>query len=132
MGLEWNPLASELNPIGNYILATERGERPMVNVGTSSDRLGTPAGTQAYYITAAREFQGTPWGGYVSINYSEHDRRLNLPFGANYRLRSDLTLMFMHDGRRNHLLLTHMRESWSITAMLVWMKHPGIAFSFGF
>lgn len=71
-------------------------------------------------------------GAYLRINYSEYDRRLNVPFGVNYLVAPGLTTLFMHDGQKSHLLLTYSKEKWSISAMWVWFKHPGISISFGF
>ncbi len=129
-GLEWNPMAREVGFIGNYTLATETETRPMVNFGTSSDRIGTPPGPHAYYFTFAKSFPKQKLAPYVSINYSEYDRRLNLPFGVSYPVAPRLTTLLMNDGKRSHLLLTYTKESWSVSAMLIWMKHPGISFSF--
>ncbi len=104
----------------------------MINIGTSSDRIGTPAGPHAYYITFAKSIPEWRLAPYVSINYSEHDRAFNFPFGINYSISPGLSTMFMNDGRKSHVLLTYTKENWSVSAMLIWMKHPGISFSFGF
>jgi hypothetical protein len=104
----------------------------MVNLGTSSDRIGTPAGPHAYYVTFAKSFPQARLGPYVSVNYSEFDREINFPFGLNYQIRPGLTTMFMNDGRKSHLLLTYARENWSVSAMWIWFRHPGISVSFGF
>ena len=131
-GLEYNPNAHELGFIGNYILATETENSPMINFGTSSDRIGTPPGPHAYYVTFAKSIPSAKLGPYVSINYSEFDRRLNFPFGVSYSIQPGLSTMFMNDGRKSHLLLTYTKENLSVSAMLIWMKHPGVSFSFGF
>jgi len=131
-GLEYNPNAPEIGLIGNYIIATESEKSPMINFGWSSDRIGTPPGPHAYYITFAKSIPEWKLGPYISINYSEHDQRINVPFGISYSLAPHLTTLFMNDGRKSHILLTYAKENWSISAMLVWLKHPGISISFGF
>lgn len=131
-GVEWNPGAREAGLIGNWILNPESEKYPMINLGTSSDRIGTPAGPHAYYVTFAKGFPDLKIGPYVSVNYSEFDRRLNFPFGVNYQFAPGVTGLFMNDGRKSHLLLTYGRENWSVTAMWIWFKHPGISFSIGF
>jgi len=131
-GIEYNPNAREVGLIGNYILATETANQPMINLGTSSDRIGTPPGPRAYYVTFAKSFPELKLGPYVSVNYSEHDREINFPFGLSYELMPKWSSMFMNDGRRSHLLLTYTEEDWSVSAMWVWFKHPGISVSFGF
>lgn len=104
----------------------------MVNFGTSSDRIGTPPGPHAYYVTFAKSLPSLKMGPYVSINYSEADRQVNFPFGINLSLAPRTSTLFMHDGRKSHLLLTYSQESWSVSAMWIWFKHPGLSFSFGF
>lgn len=131
-GIEHNSNARETNLIGNYILATETARSPMVNFGTSSDRIGTPAGPRAYFLTFAKSVPNTKLSGYLSLNYSEFDDGFNFPFGITYGLAPKVSTMFMFDGRRNHALLTYAEEDWSVSGMLVWMKHPGISVSFGF
>lgn len=131
-GLEYNPNAGEVGIIGNYILATESEKSPMINLGTSSDRIGTPPGPHAYYVTFARSIPSLKLGPYVSINYSEFEQRLNFPFGVSYHIVPGVSAMYMNDGRKSHVLLTYSKESWGVSAMLIWMKHPGISLSFGF
>lgn len=131
-GYEYNPNARETNLIGNYILMTESERNPMISVGTSSDRIGTPAGPRATYVTFAKSVPHTRFSGYFSLNYSEFEDGFNLPFGLTYGLAPKVSTMFMNDGRKSHWLLTHSEEDWSVSAMLVWMKHPGISVSFGF
>lgn len=131
-GIEYNPNAREVNLIGNYIFATETANRPMISFGTSSDRIGTPAGPRAYFFTFAKSLSETKFSGYVSLNYSEFDDGFNLPFGITYGFTPEVSTMFMYDGRRNHLLLTYAKDDWSVSAMWVWFKHPGISVSFGF
>jgi hypothetical protein len=44
LGMEYNPKAGELNPTLNYMVQFENEKLPMINFGTSSDRIGTPPG----------------------------------------------------------------------------------------
>lgn len=131
-GLEWNPKAGEVGFIGNYILATETESRPMINFGTSSDRIGTPPGPHAYYVTFAKGIPPLKASAYVSLNYSEHDQRFNLPFGFTLGLAQRWDAMYMMDGVKSHLLLTYKADSFNVTAMWIWLKHPGISVSWGF
>lgn len=131
-GFEWNPNAQEVNLIGNWVASPESERTPMVNFGTSSDRIGTPAGPRAYFVTFAKSIPSAKLGPYFSINYSEFDKGFNFPFGTNYQISPGLTTMFMNDGRKSHLLLTYTKDNWSVTPMLIWMKRPGISISFGF
>ena len=104
----------------------------MVNLGTSSDRIGTPEGPHAYYVTVAKGFPKYGLGPYFSVNYSEFDQRVNFPFGVNFQVSPSVTALFMNDGRKSHLLATYSQETWSVSAMWIWLKRPGISVSFGF
>lgn len=110
----------------------ESEKYPMISLGTSSDRIGTPPGPHAYYITFAKSFAQYKAGPYFSINYSEYDKKINFPFGVNYGIAPGWTTLFMNDGRKSHLLLTHSKDNWSVSLMWIWFKHPGISFSIGF
>lgn len=118
--------------IGNYILATETERMPMASLGTSSDRIGTPKGPKAYYLTLAKSVAGNRATPYVSLNYSEHDRGLNFPFGVNASLATQWDAMFMYDGQRSHLLLTYKAAAYNVSLMWIWFRHPGISLSWGF
>lgn len=131
-GFEWNPNAHEVGLIGNYILTTETPSRPMISFGTSSDRIGTPKGPHAYYVTFAKGIEKLRLAPYVSINYSEYDQRFNLPFGVNYGIAQHWDAMYMMDGRKSHLLLTYKGDSFNVSLMWIWLKHPGISVSWGF
>lgn len=131
-GLEWNPNARELGFIGNYIVQVETEKLPMISLGTSSDRIGTPPGPHAYYATFAKSIPNTRIAPYASINYSEHDRKLNVPFGINFSLAKEWDALFMNDGRKSHALLTYKTEAASVSLIWVWLKHPGVSVSFGF
>ena len=131
-GMEWNPNAREAGFIGNWILNPESEKYPMINLGTSSDRIGTPPGPHAYYVTLAKSIPRAKLGPYLSVNYSEFDHGFNFPFGASYQISPGYSTMFMNDGRKSHLLFTYSKDNWSVTPMLIWMKHPGLSFSYGF
>jgi len=130
--LEWNPNAREAGFIGNYILTTETPSRPMISLGTSSDRIGTPKGPHAYYMTFAKGIERLHAAPYLSVNYSEYDRRINFPFGVNVGLAKQWDAMYMMDGHRSHLLLTYKGGSYNVSLMWIWLKHPGISVSWGF
>lgn len=104
----------------------------MVSLGTSSDRIGTPKGPHAYYATFAKTLPNLPVAPYVSLNYSEHDRQFNFPFGVNVQLAPQWSTMFMNDGRKSHALLTYRQEHVSVSLVWVWFKHPGVSVSLAF
>jgi hypothetical protein len=126
-GLEYNPVVGEILPTANWILQPETDTVPLITLGTSSDRIGTPKGKQTYYVSFAKSWQQVPFAPYVSISYSEFKRGLEFPFGVNIKLAHPWDLLPMNDGRHTHLLLTYKQANYNVTLMLNWMKHPGIS-----
>lgn len=131
-GVEANPGAREVGPVANWILTPETERYPMVSLGTSSDRIFSPPGTQSYYVAFAKGFPRYRVAPYVSLFYSEWEDTVIFPFGANVSLSERWDLMPMNDGRNTHVLLTHKWEKANLSAMLVKMRYPGISFGFSF
>ena len=132
IGAEWNPAAAEVAPLLTWFLALEGERRPALFLGTSSDRIGSPEGTQSYYLTAAKHLPRMPVSAYVSLNWSEWDGAWNVPFGATLELPRGLSLRPMYDGQRSHLLLNLNRDAWGVSLLWVWLEEAGIAFSMRF
>lgn len=132
LGVEYNPVAGEVGPLATWFLLTETERRPALFLGTSSDRIGSPEGTQAYYMTGAKYLPALHVSPYASLNYSEWDDDWNLPFGANIELGRGLSVQPMYDGRRTHLLGTYATPRFSTTLIWAWMEHAGVAVSMGF
>lgn len=131
-GVEFNPNVDEITPILSLFLLTETGARPALFLGTSSDRIGSPEGTQSYFATVSKRFGASRFSGYATLNYSEWDRGWNVPFGLEVGLVQGLTLRPMSDGARPHLMLSYARERWSVSLLAVDLEHPGISFALGF
>lgn len=132
VGVEFNPGEEEVGPLVTWFVMTETGARPGLFLGTSSDRIGTPAGEQSYYATAIRRWPGTPLSTYVTLNYSEFDAGINLPFGVDVALPWQLSMRGMYDGARSHAMVTRAEDRWSVSFLLVWLERPGVSVSFGF
>ena len=132
LGLEFNPAAEEVGPIATWFLLPEAELRPAAFLGTSSDRIGSPKGTQSYYVTVAKNLDPVPVSVYGSLNYSEWDEKINLPFGANVEVVPGVTIQPMYDGNRTHLLGTYAAERFSVTLIYAWLERIGIAASVGF
>lgn len=132
IGLEYNPVVGEVAPLATWFLTTEDERRPALFLGTSSDRIGSPEGTQAYYLTAAKHLAALRASPYVSLNYSEWDEALNVPFGVHVELGGGFGLQPMYDGDRGHLLGTWSGRQFSVTAIWAWFERAGVAMSFGF
>ena len=132
LGLEFNVVVEEVNPLATWFLMTETEHRPALFLGTSSDRIGSPKGAQAYYLTAAKYLAPVRTSPYVSLNYSEWDNGWNVPFGANVELGGGVSVRPMYDGKRTHLLGMVATEHFSVTAIWAWLERAGVAVSYGF
>ena len=132
LGVELNPAAREVGPLVTWFLLTEGERRPAVFLGTSSDRIGSPEGTQSYYLTAAKYLPAARTSPYLSLNYSEWDRGWNVPFGATLELGRGIAVRPMYDGRRTHLLGSYSTERLTVTAIWAWLERAGVAMSVGF
>jgi len=132
VGLEFNPVADEVGPLVTWFLLTEGDRRPGLFLGTSSDRIGSPKGTQSYYATATKHIAVLRASPYVTLNYSEWDKGWNVPFGVNVELGRGFSAQPMYDGHRTHLLGTFATERFSTTLIWAWLERVGAAVSFGF
>lgn len=132
VGAEFNPVVEEIGPLFTLFLLREGHTRPALFLGTSSDRIGTDKGKQAYFLTGSK---GLPWvrlSVNLTLNYSEADEGFNVPFGAVLFLPYGFDVRSMYDGHRNHLLLDYATERWSVSLLSVWMETFGVSVSAGF
>ena len=132
LGVEYNMVANELSPLATWFLFTEGERTPALFFGTSSDRIGSPEGMQAYYATTAKYFPPLRASAYMTLNWSEWDQGWNVPFGANVELGGGFSLQPMYDGNRTHLLLHRTTDRYAVTAIWAWLERAGVAVSFGF
>jgi len=132
-GVEMNPAADEITVRGNIRVLDEQKFVPNVSLGTSSDRLGSPAGTQCYYVTVAKTIAKLPVAPYLSVNYSEWEDGWTFPFGANVKLPQGFSALLMNDGRKPHAALNYdSGMGWGASALWIWFEHLGVALTFGF
>src|SRR5207237_2493267 len=106
-GLEFNAAVGEVDPIANWFALKETAQRPAVIFGTSSDRIGTPKGKQALYMTVSKQVEKLGLAPYFSVNYSQTDRGINFPFGASYFISDHWSVLPMYDGHAMHSLITY-------------------------
>jgi hypothetical protein len=132
VGLELNPKAEELGPLFTFFLFTETERAPALFLGTSSDRIGSPAGKQAYFATLSKYIPALHASLYASLNYSQWDDGFNLPVGFDVALGKGFSVRPMYDGDRSHLLLNYFAEQFGVSLMYVWLETPGIALFYGF
>jgi len=132
IGAEYNAAAGEWSPTASWIATTETATRPLVTFGTSSDRIFSPPGHQAYFVTVAKSLPGRRWGPYVGVSYGEWEERLVFPWGVNYALDERWDALLLHDGRNTHGLLTLKGENWNLTLMSVRMRRFGVSVGYSF
>ena len=124
-----NPEADEIGPLVTWFLMTEDEKRPGLFFGTSSDRIGSPEGEQAYFLTATKGHSEWPISAYVSLNYSEWDEDFNFPFGVEAQLGEHFSVRPMYDGQRTHLTFNYATKRHSFSLLWVWLERVGIAYS---
>ena len=98
-------------------------------LGTSSDRIGSPRGTQSYYATVAKRHPRWPVSAYVSLNYSEWDSEFNVPFGVEVELGDRFSLRPMYDGDRTHLMFNVRGKRFGVSLIWVWLERAGVSIS---
>lgn len=107
-------------------------QRPALFLGTSSDRIGSPEGKQAYYATASKYAPLIRTSGYVTLNYSEWDNGFNIPFGGGVEIGRGFVARYMYDGNRSHALLDYFAGHVGLSLMYVWLETFGISINGGF
>lgn len=132
VGVEVNPRAGEAGPLATLFLVTETEKRPALFLGTSSDRIGSPAGEQSYFATVSKYIPWLRTSFYGSLNYSEWDGGFNLPLGAGVELGRGFSFRPMHDGQRGHVMLNYFTHQYGASLMYVWLETLGVSISAGF
>ena len=132
VGVEVNPKAKEAGPLVTLFLFTETRTRPALFLGTSSDRIGSPAGEQSYFAIISKYIPRLRTSFYGSLNYSEWDGKFNIPFGAGVELGKGFSFRPMYAGARGHVMLNYFTTHYGVSLMYVWLETPGISFSLGF
>jgi hypothetical protein len=132
VGVEFNAVVEEVNPLVTLFLLTEGDRRPGLFLGTSSDRIGSPSGTTAYYATASKYFDVVGASAYASLNYSEWDEGFNVPFGVAKEVVDRFALRYMYDGQRSHALADYYLDNVGVSLMYVWLEQFGVSLYAGF
>ena len=132
VGVEYNLAASEILPLFSLFLFTETDIRPALFLGTSSDRIGSPAGEQAYFLTATKRLPYLPFSVYGTVNYSEWDDGLNFPFGASVDFGKGFSVRGMYDGKEPHLMFSYFYKQHGVSLMYIWLETFGFAMSTAF
>lgn len=122
-----------MTPLATLFLVHERESRPALFLGTSSDRIGSPEGKQAYYATVIRSVPAIRLSANATLNYSEWDEGFNVPFGAAFDLGRGCSVRYMYDAVRSHALLDRaLNDRWGMSLMAIWLERFGVAIHGGF
>ena len=132
IGVELNPKAKELGPLVTLFLLTETERRPALFLGTSSDRIGSPAGEQSYFATLSKYIPRLRASFYGSLNYSQWDGKFNIPVGLGLELGKGFSFRPMYDGDRGHLMLNYFATHYGISLLYVWLETLGVSLFLGF
>ncbi len=132
-GVEYNAQVGELNPLATLFVVVEGERRPALFLGTSSDRIGSPEGRQAYYATASKYVPVLRTSLNATLNWSEWDEAFNVPFGAAVELGRGFSARYMYDGEQSHALLDRfIGDRWGVSLMAIWLEDFGFAVHGGF
>ncbi len=118
-------------PRFTWFVTPETTNTPSVVFGAASDRLSTPRG-QAFFLTFAKSFEGSPFTPFVSVKTNTFDGRTVFPFGVNWNFAPSWTLQAINDGDYTHLLATKMFDKAAVSLILARSRYIGFSVAFGF
>ena len=134
VGVEFNPLAEDVRPLVNWLIATETEKRPALILGTSSDRIGTPSG-QSFYLTASKSLEretSLPIAPYVGITYGTYEDRFRAIGGLNINLTDRWNSLVIFDGVKVSPTLSYAYNRHIFSFVLAQGKKPGVSYSITF
>jgi hypothetical protein len=134
VGVEYNPLAKDVNPLANLLVVTETEKRPALILGTSSDRIGTPNGT-SFYLTASKNLKREtklPIAPYVGVAYGTYEDRFRTIGGMNIQFTDSLSSLVIFDGVKVHPTLNYAYKRHIFSFVLAMGKKPGVSYSISF
>ncbi len=103
-GVEVNPRADDVGPIANWLAWREKGARPALIVGTSSDRIGTSHG-RAGYATLSKDLEAwtdLPIAPYAGVAFGSFDDEWEAIGGLNVRWGERVSSTSIWDGHNLH------------------------------
>ncbi len=133
-GVEYNPLADDVHPLANILVLEETRGRPAFVIGTSTDRIGTPAG-QAYYGLFSKNLKREtklPIAPYVGFMYGTYEDRWRPVGGLNVGFSERWTTLTTFDGVHGHQLINYAHGRHVLSFLLVRFKQAGFSYSITF
>ena len=134
VGVEYNPLADDVNPLVNWLAVTETEKRPALILGTSSDRIGTPTGT-SFYLTASKNLKREirlPVAPYVGVAYGTYEDRFRAIGGLNINFTDSLSSLVIFDGVKVSPTLSYAYRRHIFSFVLAQGKKAGVSYSISF
>jgi hypothetical protein len=134
VGVEYNPKARQASPLANLRVLNETRTRPAIMLGTSSDRIGTPAG-QSFYGTLGKDLRpqtGVPIAPYLGVAYGTYEEKLRVIAGANISLGRGFSSLLIFDGVHFHPTFSYFRGPHGLSALFVRGKDVGVSYSLRF
>ncbi|MBK6315252.1 MAG: hypothetical protein IPF53_13335 [Blastocatellia bacterium] len=134
VGVEYNPAASDVGPLVNFVAVTETDRRPALILGTSSDRIGTPEG-RSFYATLSKdltEATGLPIAPYVGVSYGQFDDRARPIGGININFTDRISASALFDGVKVHPLVSYSFGRHQIGLVFAQGRNPGVTYNFTF
>jgi hypothetical protein len=134
LGIEYNPLASKVSPLANWLAVAETDRSPAIMFGTSSDRIGTSHG-QSFYVTTSkslRRWTRLPIAPYAGASFGTYDDRLRPIGGVNIALSSSVDVLVIFDGVHVHPTASWTKGRHVFSMLLVEGRHLGVGYSVSF
>lgn len=134
LGVEYNPLASDVSPLANWVAVKETPQWPAVILGTSSDRIGTPHG-QSFYGTVSKRLDreiGLPIAPYAGVAFGTFEDRFRPIAGAHLDLPKSFSAQVLFDGVHVHPMATFSHRRHVVSILLVRGRSPGVSYSISF
>jgi hypothetical protein len=138
IGIEYNPMASDVSALVNWLALPETRTRPALMLGTSSDRIGSPKG-ESFFFTISKNVERwikLPIAPYVGAAYGTFKDELRPITGGNIRLTEQLGALIIYDGENTHTTLSWTEGRHVLTAMLVQVDNDtftgGFSYSISF
>jgi hypothetical protein len=134
VGVEYNPLASEVAPLFNLHVISETLRRPAVILNTSTDRIGTPEG-QSFSLTVSKDLErwvNLPVAPYVGVAYGTYEDKARMIGGLFTRLAPGLSSLILFDGVHVHPTFTYSYKQHIFSLLMIRGRDPGLSYSISF
>jgi hypothetical protein len=136
-GIEYNPLAEDLEPIANWRLWAETDERPALIVGTSSARIGSSKGN-SYNLTFVKSLDswtGLPVAPYAGVSFDDNEEKWSLIGGLSIAWTEEWNSLHLWDGYNFHTVVDRALGDHSLGLVIAQQDedwYAGLSWSWAF